>query len=248
MLPSSTVGELLDQKNLAFTSAVKAQLADLAVFSTPSLNWLMVEHYQFSYRNTVFLARAAEVATALANPGIAQELRRNLAEENGHAAMYKAALHRIGIEVGDRVAFPPTDYFLYRIADILEGGPSIMLGAMYATETAAIFEHEVFLLISQEVITRGSFGTDGKPLTAFHEMHLGGVEQSHKDELGIFLRDVDAQSTTPNADDVSGAVALCGGYRAIETMTQWWQDLLAQIAASSPVFRDAGTAHRLELA
>ena len=234
MLFSPTVSTLLDEQNLAFTCAVKTELADLSVFTTPTLNWLMVEHYQFSLRNTALLARAAEIAAdGLANPDIGHELRRNLAEENGHAAMYRVALRRIGIDVDERVPFPPTDYFLYKIAGILEGGPSFMLGATYATETAAIFEHEVFLTISREVIARGGFGAEGKPLIAFHEMHLDGVEQSHKDELGIFVRDVDAQRSAANGDGVSGTLALGGGQSAIDAMGRWWQDLLAHVAANA---------------
>jgi hypothetical protein len=247
MLFSPTVSTLLDERNLAFTSAVKTELADLSAFATPSLNWLMVEHYQFSFRNTVFLARAAEVADELANPDIASELRRNLAEENGHAAMYRAALRRIGIDVDEREPFPPTDYFLYRIAGILEGGPSFMLGATYATETAAIFEHEVFLEISRDVVARGRFGAEGRPLLAFHEMHLSGVEQSHKDELGIFLRHLDAQRAETNADGVSGTVALCGGQRAIDTMSRWWQDLLTHVSAPGHVIVKGGASDCLEL-
>lgn len=230
MLALRSVAELLDERNSAFTTTVKAELADLSVFPTDSLNWLMVEHYQFSFRNTVFLARAADVAEALSNPGIVLELRRNLAEENGHASMYKAALARIGIRVEDRTTFPPTDYFLFRIASILEDGPSIMLGAMYATETAAIFEHEVFLQISTEVVSRGHFGPEGKPLIAFHEMHLGGVEQSHKDELGIFLQTLAPEAVALNDAGLSGAIALQGGQRAVDTMSQWWRDLLTHVA------------------
>ena len=58
---------------------------------------------------------------------------------------------------------------------------------MYATETAAIFEHEVFRDISCEIIMRRQKNWEKSRLKAFHDMHLNGVEQGHKDGLGIFV-------------------------------------------------------------
>lgn len=229
-IPSS-IAEHLDAENLAFTAPVKAELANLSEYPTDSLVWLMVEHYQFSSRNTSFLARAADIAKGLAGGEAAEaELRRNLAEENGHAAMYKAALTRIGIAVDERLEFPPTTYFFYRIGALLEKNSSYMLGAIYATETAAIFEHEVFLDISKEIIRRGNFANkEGVPLVAFHEMHLSGVEQSHKDELGIFLQNVHPEQVGATEIGVTPSEALKGGQAAIAAMRQWWQDLLGPI-------------------
>ncbi|AMK23034.1 MULTISPECIES: DUF3865 domain-containing protein [Sphingomonadaceae] len=226
---SSSLAGVIDAENLAFTSHVKSKLSNLANFDTRSLNWLMLEHYQFSARNTTFLAQGAELALEFTNAAIHTELMRNLAEENGHAAMYKSALERIGISIESRDEFPPTSYFFFRIAGLISDDPSRMLGAMYATEAAAIFEHEIFRHISKEVIRRGELAAEGKPLVAFHDMHLSGVEQSHKDELGIFLQEINPYQQTVSADGVSPGAALDGGRKAIAAMRQWWQDLLAPI-------------------
>jgi len=226
---SSSLAGVIDAENLAFTSHVKSQLSDLADFDTHSLNWLMLEHYQFSARNTAFLAQGAQVAREFPNSAIHTELMRNLAEENGHAAMYKSALERIGISIESRDEFPPTSYFLFRIAGLISSDPSRMLGAMYATETAAIFEHEIFRHISKEVLRRNEIASEGKPLVAFHDMHLSGVEQSHKDELGVFLKGINPYQRTLSGDGVSPAAALDGGRKAIAAMRQWWHDLLAPI-------------------
>jgi hypothetical protein len=227
---SSSLIDILNSENLNFISAVKGQLSDLSSLSDPFLDWLMVEHYQFSARNTGFLATAADVAQKLTNGEIELELRRNLAEENNHAAMYKRALADIGVNVGDRVDFPPTPYFFYRISDLIGGDPSRMLGAMYATETAAIFEHEVFRDISKEVIARRQLTSEGKGLKYFHDMHLSGVEQSHKDELGIFMVGMTIDERAASKGAIDAALALEGGRSTIDAMRQWWQDLLSQIS------------------
>lgn len=225
---SSSLTEILDLENLTFTSAVKDRLSDLSRFSDTFLDWLMIEHYQFSARNTGFLAAAADVAQKFTNTDIEGELRRNLAEENSHAAMYKRALADIRVDVDNRIEFPPTPYFFYRIAKLIGEDPSRMLGAMYATETAAIFEHEVFRDISKEVIVRRHLSSEGRGLQYFHDMHLGGVEQSHKDELGIFMVGMKVEDQGAAEGSIDAALALQGGRSAIDAMRQWWQDLLSQ--------------------
>ncbi len=109
----------------------------------------MVEHYQFSYRNTKFLATAAEVAMAFDTDAVNKELERNCGEESGHAVMYKAALKDIGVDVEARKEFPSTSRFLEGVGDLCLRDPSVVLGMMFATETAAIFEHEVFRDVSK---------------------------------------------------------------------------------------------------
>lgn len=224
---------ILDGENLLFTTSVKRQLANLSEFDLKSLDWLMTEHYQFSARNTEFLARAADGATKFKNPAIAAELRRNLAEESGHARLYKRALSEVGVDVEKRVEFPPTPYFFHRISALINNDPSRMLGAMYATETAAIFEHEVFREISKEVIERRGMDRQGARLVDFHDIHLSGVEQSHKDELGVFLMGLSVKDRASVEGEVDPAIALDGGLGAISAMRQWWQDLLSQVQETS---------------
>jgi hypothetical protein len=113
----------IDTRNQDFITDAKAQLVDLSPNSTEALEWLMVEHYQFSYRNTKFLAAAAEVAMAFDTDAINKELERNCGEENGHAVMYKAALKDIGVDVEARKEFPSTSRFLDGIGDLCRRDP-----------------------------------------------------------------------------------------------------------------------------
>ncbi len=231
------VASRIDQWNEEFTNNAKKQLEDLSRFSTETLEWLMMEHYQFSFRNCEFLSTAAEATTPFDTDVVKQELIRNFNEESGHAAMYKAALKKVGADVDTRVEFTPTTRFLDSIGELCVREPSAVLGTMFATETAAIFEHEVFRVISEEVIARREAGDKGKSLVAFHDLHLDGVEQSHKDELGIFLRGLQPdQTVAPKAGDrptINPQQALEGGKEAIDLMKQWWVDLFSAMNAKN---------------
>ncbi len=227
------VATQIDQLNEEFTSNAKKQLADLSGFSTETLEWLMMEHYQFSFRNCEFLWTAAQTTGSFDTDFVKKELVRNFNEESGHAAMYKAALKKVGADVDTRVEFTPTTRFLDSIGELCVREPSAVLGTMFATETAAIFEHEVFRAISEEVIARREAGDKGKSLVAFHDLHLDGVEQSHKDELGIFMRGVQPdQTVAPKEGDrptINPKQALEGGKEAIDLMKKWWVDLFAEM-------------------
>lgn len=229
----------IDSWNLEFTSNARRPLKDLSPYSTESLAWLMMEHYQFSFRNTKFLWAAAEKTGAFDTEAIKKELVRNYKEETGHAALYKAALKRIGADVEERQEFAPTTEFLESVGELCERDPSSVLGTMFATETAAIFEHEVFKDVSEEVVARLGAGKEGKALIGFHDMHLEGVEQSHKDELGIFLRGVcaDAEEVASEGDrpTLRPQQVLEGGREAIELMKTWWAGLFAELYAKNGV-------------
>lgn len=238
-LPTASidVATLIDQRNQLFINHAKAQLKDLSAYSTEALEWLMMEHYQFSFRNTVFLSDAAKLTGAFDTDAVQKELWRNFEEENGHAAMYKAALKKIGVDVETREEFPATTHFLNTIGNLVDAEPSAVLGTLFATETAAIFEHEVFRDISVEVLKRRNLEAQGGPLVWFHDMHLDGVEQSHRDELGIFLRGWPVEQEVAEKDGIRPTIrthqALQGADLAIEAMTIWWQNLLAQAKTTS---------------
>lgn len=228
---------VIDHQNAQFINHAKAQLADLSQYTTPALEWLMMEHYQFSLRNTRFLADAATTTGAFDTPAVRQELTRNFNEESGHAVMYKAALKQVDVDVDTRNEFVPTTRFLETIGTLVERDPSFVLGAMFATETAAIFEHEVFHDISAEIIARRAHGERGAALMHFHDMHLDGVEQSHRDELGIFLRGLDPSLRRVERDGERPTIepqqAVGGAEAAISAMTQWWAELFTELRARS---------------
>ncbi|MFN7929540.1 MAG: hypothetical protein U0Y68_16655 [Blastocatellia bacterium] len=121
--------------------------------------------------------------------------------------------------------------------------PSFVLGTMFATETAAIFEHQVFKAVSLEVVARRNAEAAGKSLVYFHQMHLDGVEQSHKDELGIFLRGVyDDQAVVAsegNRPTLHPQQILAGGKQAVELMKTWWSHLFAELRAQNRVVAQA---------
>ncbi len=79
-----------------------------------------------------------------------------------------------------------------------------------------------FLKISQETILRRNLEWEKSRLKAFHDMHLSGVEQSHKDELGIFL-DIKQNPTLDEEKIFHGA------NQAIISMTKWWKAMLERV-------------------
>lgn len=217
----------LDAANRRFTQPVKDSLRALDDFSDGALEWLMLEHYQFSNANVGFLGAAATVTARLAEPGVAEELLRNRREEDGHAAMYRRALAEIGSPVQDRLPFAPTARFLEDIGRLVQGTPSRVLGTMYATETAAIFEHEVFWDVSREVCARRGIAWEDTTLRRFHGLHLEGVEQGHKDGLGVFIDAADGQGDGRKGEAAIDAAQVDqGAEAAIATMTAWWDALL----------------------
>ncbi|MEK7989973.1 MAG: hypothetical protein VSS52_003110 [Thiotrichaceae bacterium] len=197
----------------------------------------MMEHFQFSFQNVTFLADCVQITAGFDTVAVKEELIRNHAEENGHAAIYRDALKRVDCDLDKRVEFSPTSQFLEKIGQLSNTTPSTVLGTMFATETAAIFEHEVFLDVSKEVIKRGEWGQKGERLVGFHEMHLGGVEQSHRDELGIFLKGVPAdQEMIAKEGDrptINVKQASEGADQAIEAMIVWWDSMINEAKTMS---------------
>jgi hypothetical protein len=227
----TTASAAIDETNRLFTSHVKSQLKDLDGFTEQGLEWLMLEHFQFSNTNPGFLAATAAATQRLAPKGVAAELLRNFREEDGHAAIYKRALAEIGSPVEARRAFAPTQEFLAGIERLTQGTPSQILGTMYATETAAIFEHEVFWDISREVCLRRGIDWEKTTIKRFHDMHLEGVEQSHKDGLGIFIDHPDAHGDIGEGEPIDAAQVTEGAEAAIRTMRTWWEALLREARA-----------------
>jgi hypothetical protein len=233
-LSATKATRLIDDENRQFTTQVKERLCDLSGFSDDALEWLMTEHFQFSVSNPSFLAMAAETTATLDDPGVAAELGRNRDEEDGHAAIYRKGLAQIGTDVGKRVEFAPTTEFLEKIRTLASSGPLCALGAMYATETAAIFEHEVFWDISREVCGRRGIEWTKTTLKRFHDMHLDGVEQSHKDGLAGFVDEASTlrvRALDPTSVDGAAEVRR-GAAAAIDAMRTWWRALLDSVTVA----------------
>lgn len=182
----------------------------------------MLEHYQFSEKNCCFLRASVHYTSLLRDTGISIELERNLNEENGHYLLYRKALSQVGVDVGKRIEFSATLDFFESLTSLIERGGYSTLGVMYATESAAIFEHEVFLDMSRELVMRKGMPWQESKLKAFHDLHLNGVEQEHKEGLAIFV-----DSSRSHSDEIE-----IGARLAIEAMSKWWSSLLERIELS----------------
>ena len=224
------LSETIDHINDSFICQVrKRALFHLSELATDKLEWLVMEHYQFSIANCSLLQLAMQCTATLEEKGVAEELKRNLLEEDGHALMYKNGMLEIGTDVNCRYPFAPTSRFLAKLQTLSTAGPSCALGAIYATETAAIFEHQLLDNICRELCSRRTIAYENSLIRHFHFIHLdGGVEQGHKDGLAVFVdmaRHQGSQTVTQiNHDEVS-----TGAFAAIEAMKLWWDALLAEI-------------------
>ena len=220
----------IDARNLAFTSDFKHRLSDLSEIPDEALEWLTMEHYQFSFANKGLLEMAIESTERLADKGISEELRRNLAEEDGHAPWYKEGMRLAGTDFDERVEFAPTTTFLNQVAGVAGGPSSRALGALYATETAAIFEHEVFYEVCREICRRRGVTWEGSVIKGFHDIHLdGGVEQGHKDGLAAFV-DHESQAAGSEGEPIKRDEVRSGAFAAIDIMQTWWAALLEEVA------------------
>jgi len=221
----------IDVVNDRFTNRVKATvLGRLPELDTAVLEWLVREHYQFSSTNVELLGIARDTTAKLANQGVTIELQRNMEEESGHAQMYREAMRRVGTDVDAREEFPPTSQFFDRIRELSGGDPSRALGTLYATETAAIFEHQTYYEICREICERRGISYDGSLIKKFHDIHLDeGVEQGHKDGLAAFVDVAEPAPDGAGGEQVDSAAVEHGAYDAIAAMETWWAALLGEV-------------------
>jgi hypothetical protein len=221
----------IDETNDAFTNAVKDKiLKGLSSLSTESLEWLVMEHYQFSFANCGLLQKAVDCTKKFAEPGVSVELQRNVDEEDGHAPMYKKGMLDVGTDMEQRVEFPATTRFLAAVDALCAPDPSRALGSLYATETAAIFEHEVFFEICREICDRRGIPYEGSLIKRFHDIHLeDGVEQGHKDGLAAFVDLDQAGKEVGEGEPVDTEKVRKGALDAIAIMRVWWDALLERV-------------------
>lgn len=224
------LSDLIDETNGQFTTRIKTSvLSRVATITTEKLEWLVMEHYQFSFANCRLLTLAMNCTVPLDEKGVSDELRRNLMEEDGHAPMYKKGMFEVGTDVERRVPFAPTSRFLEALEALSTAGPSRALGAIYATETAAIFEHQLLNEICKEICVRRAVSYEGSLIQHFHFIHLdGGVEQGHKDGLAVFVEKA-SDSSLPASGPIVREEVLCGAFAAIAAMAAWWDALLTVI-------------------
>ncbi|MER7168608.1 DUF3865 domain-containing protein [Micromonospora sp. NPDC000207] len=228
MSTAPRLSQRIDARNDKFTVTTKKRIMDqLPELDIESLEWLIKEHYQFSYANVELLSLARDCTAKLADKGVTVELQRNIDEEDGHAPMYRQGMRNIGTDVDEREEFAPTTAFLTTVRELSAPNPSRALGTLYATETAAIFEHETFFELCREVCERRGHTYQGSLIKKFHDIHLDeGVEQGHKDGLAEFV-DVTAAARAPGeGEQIDQHDLEQGAYAAIDAMQTWWDALL----------------------
>ncbi|MCA1852810.1 MAG: hypothetical protein LC647_10560 [Beggiatoa sp.] len=229
------LSQRIDERNDKFTNGVKERLLpELPRLNTDALEWLIKEHYQFSFANVDLLTTAVRSTAKLTEQGVTVELQRNVDEEDGHAPMYRQGMLDVGTDVRERVEFGPTTEFLNRVRGLSGPNPSRALGALYATETAAIFEHETLFDVCKEICDRRGITYEGTLIKQFHDLHLdGGVEQGHKDGLAAFVDLEEPQVLRGAGERLNKADVEEGALQAIDAMQVWWNVLLDGLFASA---------------
>ena len=235
MAEDQRLSERIDVVNDRFTNRVKSDvLGRLPELDIETLEWLVREHWQFSSTNVELLGIARDTTARFADQGVTVELQRNLDEESGHAQMYREAMRRVGTDVADRAEFVPTSQFFDRIRELSSGDPSRALGTLYATETAAIFEHQTFDEICRQICERRDLSYDGSLIKKFHDIHLDeGVEQGHKDGLAAFVDIAEPAPAGAAGEPVDSDSVERGAYDAIAAMEVWWAALLGEVERRS---------------
>ncbi len=218
----------INEKCRNLTTRVESFFEDMSKFSLQYLKWISLEHFQFSFTNPSLLLTAAQICEDLDDKKVSDELYHNLEEEQGHWQMYRKALSELGIESSQHINFKPTNAFFKKIREELLKGPSNALGTMYAIEATSVFEHEIFRKISFEIIDRGYDNLNGSSLLAFHDLHLSGVEQAHRDELGKLI-DLYGENSATNLSksEICIQTILASSYSILDDMCLWWEALLA---------------------
>ncbi len=224
------LSQRIDNRNEQFTATTKKRILDaLPNLKTESLEWIVKEHYQFSFANVSLLSLARDCTAKLADQGVTTELQRNIDEEDGHAPMYRRGMLDIGTDVDARTEFAPTSEFLEKVRALSAPNPSCALGTLYATETAAIFEHETLFEICRAVCERRGFTYEGSLIKKFHDIHLDeGIEQGHKDGLAAFV-DTERAANAEGGEPIDPTDLEAGAYTAIEAMEVWWDAMLAEV-------------------
>lgn len=220
--PATELGKRIDEYCDRIGNAVRARMTRLEEFSEDRLERIMFEGWQVSVQNPPILLTAAETSRKLAEQGVYKELMRNYREEQTHSELYRKGLAAIGSDVSKRTPWAPSDALFACVNRLIAEDPSLTLGSMYASEAVALFESELLMEVAREVIRRRGVAERGRKLIAFHELHLGGVEQGHKNGLADFLE----ARATEDGLSVDLEKVWEGAVVTIDAIDAWWGHLL----------------------
>jgi hypothetical protein len=208
----------------AFIASVRLQVAQ-TTFSQRASVWLMLELFQFSKRNPSLLIRGAEILGELDDQRMARTLFENYQEESTHPVIYERCLREYDIHVESRRKFSATEDFLDMLMVIIEAGPSSALGALYATESVALMEHQILNELSRDLAVKKGIRYDESGLAQFHGLHLNGVEEAHARALGAFMQ--------TDGNPLTQAKVVSGTEEAVKAMEKWWRAIFAALRSRS---------------
>lgn len=220
------ITDTINQQYAKFISQVKPHLENLEQSTIAGLEEIVIESYQFTVRNLQFLLDSANMTASLEDKNIEREFRHNLEEEQSHPELYKQALAQIGTHVETRKNFPPTTILFDTLDSIIKTSSSSALGAMYAMEGSAIFASEVCYKLCEEIATRRGIDWNTTALSQFHSAHLNEIEQSHRDDLGVFIDKAESSSSN---HELNLQEILSSAIQAVEAISTWGKELLTKI-------------------
>jgi hypothetical protein len=216
----------IDQESELLACGVRHEFSQLERYGTAALNGLFAEYFQWSDEALRWLREGAERMRHVAGGKVEATLSRHARQKSCHPLVYKTALCELGVDVGQRRHFQPTVDSCDALSRLIASRPCIALGALYALESAAAFEHELLRRIAQELCRRQGERVNGRHVLRFHAMHLDGMIEAHRAELAVFLGEA-------FADEVVPGQAWVGAACAIESIRTWWRALIAQATERS---------------
>jgi len=202
----------------------------LSEYSPEKLQYYILEHSGFSRHNPTLLSAGAENSQCVA---LSAELQRNSDEESGasgeesHFAIYTQGLREsFQLRVDEYVLSEETNRFLETMLDLCKSGSSSKIcGVFYATEAGAIPELELVRDLTDFYSKSQQNCQPSEKLKYFFDLHLNGVEQEHKDGLGIFINQYEQHGL--NLSEIHE-----GFSDAVATMDTWWSELELTVSAN----------------
>ncbi len=195
------------------------------------LKYYIQEHSGFSRYNPMLLSAGAENSQSVT--ALSAELQRNSDEEGGasgeesHFAIYTQGLREsFQFKVDEYNLSAETNRFLETMLDICKSGSSSKIcGVFYATEAGAIPELELVRDLTDLYSKSQQDCQPSEKLKYFFDFHLNGVEQEHKDGIGIFINQYEQHGL--NLSEIHE-----GFSNTITAMDTWWSDLELTVSAN----------------
>lgn len=202
-------------------------------FSEAQLEHVLGQYTLFPKHIVAFLMAAESCARLHNCPGVADELRRNIGEEQGsqtggvshYDLLVRGIKSRTGVDVTGVQPADATRRFLADMPFILASGPSRyyqgasrVLGAAYCIEVTACPELELVRALVERYFTLATGSPDlGADFQLFFDKHLGIWEPGHV--VGLEKTCAQVFPYIHLGDFRAGA------WSVLQTMDHWWNGL-----------------------